>query len=114
MGLLKEESWFDLPTEKIENYHVYTQFPILLKTKFDGDLFIKYLASKVIRGTNTFPYSCPSTPALKQLGNSETFPKSLLAARNNISLPNNPFLNNRDINFISSVVSDSITEIKNG
>jgi dTDP-4-amino-4,6-dideoxygalactose transaminase len=112
---LQKEKWLALPKERDGNYHVYTYYPILLRTNANGDSFLTYLASKGVRGAKAFSYSCPSTPALRQIIGSDTgFPRSFLVAKKVITLPTSPFLDNQVISYISDVVLSFRVEKEDG
>jgi dTDP-4-amino-4,6-dideoxygalactose transaminase len=103
---LKKEPWLVLPKEKEGNFHVYTEYAVLVKSYIDADSFLAYLISRGVRGTRLFSYCCPSTPALKQLCKSDfNFPNSSFVATNVVTLPNYPFMDDQKISYIADAVS---------
>ena len=84
---------------KYSKFSIYHQYVLIVKNR---NSFIKYLKKAKIQYGFHYPYAVHQLHALKKLFKREKFPNSEMLAKYGISIPIDPNLSKKDVNYIIS------------
>ena len=82
---------------KYSKFSIYHQYVLIVKKK---NQFIKYLKKAKIQYGFHYPYAIHQLDALKKYFRKEKFPNSEMLAKYGISIPIDPNLSKKEVNYI--------------